>query len=59
MFIKDYFSNITDAIQNTEAEIYQYVGDEIVLCWTYKKGMKNNNAIRCFFLMKDIIDISP
>ena len=55
LFLKDYYSDITDAIRNTEAEIYQYVGDEIVLCWSYEKGIKNNNMIKCFFIMKRII----
>ena len=56
LFLKDYYSDITDALRNTEAEIYQYVGDEIILFWPYKKGLYNNNCIRCFFKMKEIIN---
>ena len=55
-FLRDYFSDITGAIQNTNARIYQYVGDEIILSWTYKQGLKNNNMIRCFFEMQEIIE---
>ncbi|MCP4121455.1 MAG: adenylate/guanylate cyclase domain-containing protein [Bacteroidetes bacterium] len=54
-FLQDYYSDITLAIKNTEAEIYQYVGDEIVLSWPYAKGLKNNNSIQCFYEMKAII----
>ena len=54
-FLKDYYSDITLAIQNTEAEIYQYVGDEIVLSWPYAIGLRNNNSINCFYEMKAII----
>ena len=33
LFLKDYYSDITDAIRQSEAEIYQYVGDEVILTW--------------------------
>lgn len=55
LFLKDYYADITPALRKTQAEIYQYVGDEIVLSWQYEKGIKNNNAIRCYFIMKDIM----
>jgi adenylate cyclase len=54
-FIKEYYSDITEAIRRTDAEIYQYVGDEIILSWSYKNGLRNNNMIRCFFLMQNIM----
>ncbi len=57
LFLKDYYSDITDAIRNTNAEIYQYVGDEIVLTWSIANGMKNNNMLNCFFEMKKLIDV--
>lgn len=56
MFLRDYYSDITDAIRQTDAQIYQYVGDEIILSWSYKNGLKNNNLVRSFFLMKRIIN---
>jgi adenylate cyclase len=34
---------------------YQYLGDGILLNWTFPSGMKNNNALRCFFLMRSAI----
>ena len=39
---------MTDAILETAGEIYQYVGDEIVVSWTEEKGLAHNNCIRCF-----------
>lgn len=54
-FLKDYYSDITEAIRNSDAEIYQYVGDEIVLSWSFNRGLKNNNMIHSFFMMKDIM----
>lgn len=55
LFLKDYYGDITPALKKTQAEIYQYVGDEIILTWQYEKGIKNNNAIKCYFLMKDLM----
>lgn len=54
-FLKTYFSDIAEAVSNADAQIYQYVGDEIVLTWPYNKAIKNNNCIDCVFEMKAII----
>ena len=50
-FLKDYYSDISDAIRHTQAQIYQYVGDEIVLSWAPTDGLKDQNCIACFFKM--------
>ena len=42
------FNDITDAILATEGEIYQYVGDEVVISWKLKNGISNANCLRCF-----------
>lgn len=47
-----YYSDMSDAILNTYGEIYQYVGDEVVVSWPIERGIKNNNCIRCFFEIK-------
>lgn len=46
--LNDLFADITDTIINNEGEIYQYVGDEIVISWTIKKGIRNANCLQCF-----------
>jgi len=48
-FIQDCFYDLNKVVLNYEAEIYQYVGDEAVLSWPYKKGLANNNCIDLFF----------
>ena len=55
-FLKDYYSDITEALRETNARIYQYVGDEVVLSWSFKRGLENNNSINCFFKMQEIIN---
>ncbi len=53
--LKDFFKDIAPAIIQTRGEVYQYVGDEVVISWKMKPGLKNGNAILCFYLMKSLI----
>ncbi len=48
-FIQDCFYDLNEVVPKYDAEIYQYVGDEAVLSWPYKKGLANNNCIDLFF----------
>ena len=38
--IQDCFYDVTDVIDKSKAEIYQYVGDEIVVTWEMEKGSR-------------------
>jgi len=53
--LKEYYSDLSDSIINYSGEIYQYVGDEIVVSWKLKNGLRNNSCIQCFFAMKEAI----
>lgn len=46
--INELFQDITDPIVLSRGEIYQYVGDEISVSWTLRKGIKKQRCIRCF-----------
>lgn len=54
--LKQYYADMTNAILDTEAEIYQYVGDEIVLSWPQTIGLRNNNCISCFLKIAKTIE---
>ncbi len=47
-------ADLSDPIIDHAGEIYQYVGDEIVVSWPLDAGLRdnNNNCIRCFFAMR-------
>lgn len=47
--IQDCFFDLTDVVANNNANIYQYVGDEVVLSWDFDKGLKNNNCINTYY----------
>ncbi|WP_299251954.1 adenylate/guanylate cyclase domain-containing protein [uncultured Lacinutrix sp.] len=53
--IQDCFYDLNRIVTKYDAEIYQYVGDEAVLSWTYKRGIKNNNCVKLFFHFQDRI----
>ena len=46
--LKTYYADMTNAILETSGEVYQYVGDEIVVAWNEKEGVQKNNCIHCF-----------
>jgi adenylate cyclase len=54
--LKDFFSDITNPILDSNGEIYQYVGDEVIVAWKYEDGIKNCQCIQCFFDIKLHID---
>jgi class 3 adenylate cyclase len=54
--LREYFPHLSAHIVKYSGEIYQYVGDEVVVSWKLKNGLQNNNCIKCFFAMKDEIE---
>ncbi len=55
-FIQDCFLDLNQVIEKYEAEVYQYVGDEAVLSWSYKKGIYRNNCVHLFFAFQHRIE---
>ena len=55
-FLNSFFYEITEPVLITKAEIYQYVGDEIVFNWTIKNGVKDTNCLKIFFLIKKKVE---
>jgi adenylate cyclase len=55
-FLIDYFHDMTGAILMSKAEIYQYIGDEIILTWSFNSGIKYARCINCFFDIQTSIE---
>ncbi len=51
--IQDCFYDLNSVLINYSAEVYQYVGDEAVLSWTFDKGVLNNNCVELFFKFQE------
>jgi len=53
--LREYYFDLSDPIVKYSGEIYQYVGDEIIVSWKLKSVLENNNCIHCFFEMKEAL----
>lgn len=51
-FLQDYFYDISEPIARYFGRIYQYVGDEVVVTWPLKKGLRYAVCTRCFFAIQ-------
>ncbi len=54
-FQSKFFYDISRPIIESYGEIYQYVGDEIVVSWPLRRGIKKARALKCFFRIEDTI----
>jgi adenylate cyclase len=48
-FIRDCFADINAVLYLFRAQVYQYVGDEIVVTWPESEGIKNHYCIEFYF----------
>lgn len=51
--LREYYFDLTEPILDHSGEVYQYVGDEVVVSWKLEDGLQDNNCVRCFFAMKE------
>jgi len=47
--VNECFRDLATPVLDSSGEIYEYVGDEVVLTWTEDDGVRNANCIRVFF----------
>jgi adenylate cyclase len=53
--VQECFHDMTGCALKYEVEIYHYEGDEVILTWPTKKGIKDFNCIRLFFDFTDML----
>ena len=51
-FLRAYYDTLAGAIVDHEGEVYQYIGDEIVVSWTEKAALRDADCVRCVLGMK-------
>lgn len=51
--LNELFHEISQPVLQTKAEIYQYVGDEVVLTWEMEHGLNNSNCLKTFFMFQE------
>ncbi len=53
--LNDFYRDLTNPIIAARGEIYQYVGDMIVISWPAETGLEQANCIRCYYGMQTAI----
>lgn len=53
--IQDCFTDLS-IVRDYKAEIYQYVGDEVILSWSMSQGIENLNCIKAYFKFQDLLE---
>ncbi|MDN5216006.1 adenylate/guanylate cyclase domain-containing protein [Fulvivirgaceae bacterium BMA12] len=53
--VTDFFRDIDTPITETQGSVLQYVGDEVVVIWKQKYGIKNNNCLRAFNMAQEVL----
>ena len=51
--LKDYYDMMSASIVDHLGEVYQYIGDEIVISWSLKSAFYQNNCIAVFEALKN------
>ncbi len=57
-FLKRFVADVSTSALRHGADIHRFVGDEVVLTWTERKGLENAACIQTVFAMADAIDHS-
>ena len=52
VLLRAYYDALADAIVDHGGEVYQYIGDEIVVSWPEEVGLRDGNCLRCVLQMK-------
>ena len=50
--LRAYYRDLSEGIVAHRGEVYQYVGDEVIVSWPLARGVADNNCLACFFAMK-------
>jgi adenylate cyclase len=53
--LRRFVDDLTDPIVESQGEIYQYAGDEVVVTWPLAEGARAANCVRCFFWSRDAV----
>ena len=55
-FLGEVFRLASDPIDEHDGDVYQYVGDEVVVTWTVAEGRVRARPLACFFAIKQALD---
>jgi adenylate cyclase len=53
--LRELFQDVTKPIVDSRGDIYQYVGDEVIVSWPSQRAFQEGNCIECFFRIERAI----
>lgn len=53
--VSDLFTDLAEPILAWKGEVYQYVGDGVIVTWPLSRGIPQARCVRCFFEMQGIV----
>lgn len=57
-FLNRVFQIASDPIDDHAGEVYQYVGDEMVVTWTVSEGRASGRPLACLFAIEDALNVA-
>lgn len=54
-FLNEVFFDITPDILEANGQIYKYVGDEVIISWPLKVGVRNNQCVELYFAVQQTL----
>ena len=55
LLLREFYADMTNPILRNQGEIYQYIGDEIVVSWPVLNESSNTNCLHCYTDMRSTI----
>src|SRR5262245_10536848 len=55
-FLGEVFRLASDPIDEHDGDVYQYVGDEVVITWTVAEGREDARPLACFFAIEQALE---
>ncbi len=55
-FLRDCFSDISEAILAWKGEVYQHAGDSVLVTWRMHRGIRSAACVQCFFDMIQLLE---
>lgn len=55
--IQELFRDVTPAILENRGQIYQYVGDEVVVSWSLQEGLTDGRCVECFVQVQHLLHV--
>ena len=54
--LRRFVDDLTEPVLETDGEIYQYAGDEVVITWPLAAGVRAANSVACFFAIRAAVE---